>query len=147
MTAEVTARKNSPSHRPVQLSCSEILSDIQWFIRSNKENFGDAHGNKIEWEVNASPKGICLLLSFADLRVRGKGTGGRGTFVHNAESIYLSLCLPCPHIHFYTISSKSLHNPNRCLIFAAREPAKPLNDAQMCGSFFICTYGKQDNIQ
>ena len=22
-------------------------------------------------------------------------------------------------------------------IFAAREPAKPLNDAQMCGSFFI----------
>ena len=25
-------------------------------------------------------------------------------------------------------------------IFAAREPAKPLNDAQMCGSFFVYTY-------
>ena len=37
--AEVTARKNSPSHRPVQLSCSEILSDIQWFIRSSKGVF------------------------------------------------------------------------------------------------------------
>ena len=26
-------------------------------------------------------------------------------------------------------------------IFAVREPAKPLNDAQMCGSFFLYTYG------
>ena len=36
---EVTARMNSPSHRPTQLSCSEILSDIQWFIRSSKGVF------------------------------------------------------------------------------------------------------------
>ena len=28
-------------------------------------------------------------------------------------------------------------------IFAAQEPAKPLNDAQMCGSFlFLLVYGK-----
>ena len=40
------------------------------------------------------------------------------------------------HLQFRTFSAKSLHNPNKCLTFAAREPAKPLNDAQMCGSFF-----------
>ena len=51
------------------------------------------------------------------------------------------------NLHFRTLSAKSLHNPNKCLTFTTREPAKPLNDAQMCGSFFICTYGKQDNIQ
>ena len=50
-------------------------------------------------------------------------------------------------LHFLTFPSKALHNPNKSLTFATREPAKPLNDAQMCGSFFICTYGKQDNIQ
>ena len=50
-------------------------------------------------------------------------------------------------LHFRTFSAKALHNPNKCFTFAAPEPAKPLNDAQMCGSFFICTYGKQDNIQ
>ena len=33
------------------------------------------------------------------------------------------------HLHFRTFSSKSLHNPNNCLTFAAREPAKPLYDA------------------
>ena len=27
------------------------------------------------------------------------------------------------------IFSKFLHNPNKCLTFAAQEPAKPLNDA------------------
>ncbi len=31
---------------------------------------------------------------------------------------------------------KILAHPNKCLTFAAPEPAKPLNDAQMCGSFF-----------
>ncbi len=32
-------------------------------------------------------------------------------------------------------------------IFAAREPAKPLNDAQMCGSFlFLCVYGNKNSI-
>ena len=46
---EVTARMNSSSHRPVQLSCSEILSDIQWFNRSNKGVFyklGDKERSK-----------------------------------------------------------------------------------------------------
>ena len=36
-------------------------------------------------------------------------------------------------VYFFTkkfVLSKIIH------IFAAREPAKPLNDAQMCGSFF-----------
>ena len=32
-------------------------------------------------------------------------------------------------------------------ILAAREPAKPLNDAQMCGSFlFICVYGNRNSV-
>ena len=32
-------------------------------------------------------------------------------------------------------------------IFAAREPAKPLNDAQMCGSFlFLWVYGNTDSV-
>ena len=32
-------------------------------------------------------------------------------------------------------------------IFAAREPAKPLNDAQMCGSFlFIWVYGNKNSV-
>lgn len=31
--------------------------------------------------------------------------------------------------------------------FAAREPAKPLNDAQMCGSFlFLWVYGNKNSI-
>ena len=33
------------------------------------------------------------------------------------------------------------------LIFAAREPAKPLNDAQMCGSFlFLWVYGNKNSV-
>ena len=31
-------------------------------------------------------------------------------------------------------------------IFAAREPAKPLNDAQMCGSFFVYTLLNMANL-
>ena len=31
-------------------------------------------------------------------------------------------------------------------IFAAREPAKPLNEAQMCGSFFVYTYLNMANL-
>ena len=46
-----------------------------------------------------------------------------------------------------TLSMQKFVLLNIIRIFAGREPAKPLNDAQMCGSFFICTYGKQDNIQ
>ena len=34
------------------------------------------------------------------------------------------------NLHFRTFPAKSLHDPNKCLTFAAREPAKPLNDAQ-----------------
>ena len=34
------------------------------------------------------------------------------------------------HLYFHTFPSKPFHNPNKCLIFAAPEPAKPLNDAQ-----------------
>ena len=41
------------------------------------------------------------------------------------------------HLQFRTFSTKSLHNPNKCLTFVVREPTKPLNDAQMCGSFFL----------
>ncbi|MCI6744417.1 MAG: hypothetical protein MR564_07735 [Paraprevotella sp.] len=39
-----------------------------------------------------------------------------------------------PFPHFFL---KILAHPNKCLIFAAPEPAKPLNDAQMSGSFFF----------
>ncbi len=32
-------------------------------------------------------------------------------------------------------------------ILAAREPAKPLNDAQMCGSFlFLWVYGNKNSV-
>lgn len=32
-------------------------------------------------------------------------------------------------------------------IFATREPAKPLNDAQMCGSFlFLWVYGNKNSV-
>ena len=32
-------------------------------------------------------------------------------------------------------------------IFTAREPAKPLNDAQMCGSFlFLWVYGNKNSV-
>ena len=32
-------------------------------------------------------------------------------------------------------------------IFTAREPAKPLNDAQMCGSFlFLWVYGNKNSL-
>ena len=32
-------------------------------------------------------------------------------------------------------------------IFVAREPAKPLNDAQMCGSFlFLRVYGNKNSV-
>ena len=36
-----------------------------------------------------------------------------------------------------TFLPKTLHNPNKCLTLVALEPAKPLNDAQMSGSFFL----------
>lgn len=39
--------------------------------------------------------------------------------------------------------SNYLHNPNKCLNFATPEPAKPLNDAQMCGSFLYISMAKR----
>ena len=39
------------------------------------------------------PKALASYFHFADLRVRGTGTGVRDTFFHNAESMNLSLCL------------------------------------------------------
>ena len=33
------------------------------------------------------------------------------------------------HLQFRTFPSKALHNPNKCLIFAPQDPAKPLYDA------------------
>ena len=40
--------------------------------------------------------------------------------------------------HFYVITpAEKLALSMIIRIFAAREPAKPLNDAQMCGSFFF----------
>ena len=42
--------------------------------------------------------------------------------------------------HFYVIPpAEKLALSMIIRIFATREPAKPLNDAQMCGSFF-CLY-------
>ena len=41
------------------------------------------------------------------------------------------------NLHFRTFLLKALRNPNKCFTFAAPEPAKPLNDAQMSGSFFV----------
>ena len=49
-------------------------------------------------------------------------------------------------LHFLTFPSKALHNPNKSLTFATREPAKPLNDAQMCGSFFVYTLLNMANL-
>ena len=37
---------------------------------------------------------------------------------------------------------KNLDVPYKIGIFASREPAKPLHDAQMCGSFFWGTFYK-----
>ena len=37
---------------------------------------------------------------------------------------------------FHEIFAKILAGKEKVRIFAALEPAKPLNDAQMCGSFF-----------
>ena len=48
--------------------------------------------------------------------------------------------IPFNTVQSFSISAlflKILAHPNKCLTFAAPEPAKPLNDAQMCGSFFL----------
>ena len=43
--------------------------------------------------------------------------------------------------------SKSLVIPRKSRIFAALEPAKPLNDAQMCGSFYFYTMSNRIPFQ
>ncbi len=49
---------------------------------------------------------------------------------HNVSEILVFVLFP--NIFF----PKSLYYPSNICIFAMLEPAKPLNDAQMCGSFF-----------
>ena len=51
-------------------------------------------------------------------------------------------------IHFYEIFlAKKFVLSMIIRIFAAREPAKPLNDAQMCGSFlFLWVYGNKNSV-
>jgi hypothetical protein len=41
-------------------------------------------------------------------------------------------------IFFHDFFAKILAGKEKVRIVAALEPAKPLNDAQMCGSFFLC---------
>ena len=50
--------------------------------------------------------------------------------------------------HFYVITpAEKLALSMIIRIFATREPAKPLNDAQMCGSFlFLWVYGNKDSV-
>ena len=49
---------------------------------------------------------------------------------HNVSEILVFVLFP--NIFF----PKSLYYPTNICTFAMLEPAKPLNDAQMCGSFF-----------
>ena len=56
----------------------------------------------------------------------------------NTHSILIQHPFKAPP--FPQFSLKILAHPNKCLIFAAPEPAKPLNDAQMSGSFFYKLY-------
>lgn len=50
--------------------------------------------------------------------------------------------------HFYVIPpAEKLALSMIIRIFATREPAKPLNDAQMCGSFlFLWVYGNKNSV-
>ena len=49
---------------------------------------------------------------------------------HNVSEIIVFVLFP--NIFF----PKNLYYPTNICTFAMLEPAKPLNDAQMCGSFF-----------
>ena len=49
---------------------------------------------------------------------------------HNVSEFLVFVLFP--NIFF----PKSLYYPSNICTFAMLEPAKPLNDAQMCGSFF-----------
>jgi len=42
---------------------------------------------------------------------------------------------------------KSFGDSKNIRTFAPPEPAKPLNDAQMCGSFYLCTFSPQNDMK
>ena len=50
---------------------------------------------------------------------------------------FISFCLCTISVDLATFTLKNLAGKIICRTFAALEPAKPLNDAQMCGSFFL----------
>ena len=57
----------------------------------------------------------------------------------NPTKTYLLRSLPFRQVNrmkFSTFFLKNCEENKKVRIFAAPEPAKPLNDAQMCGSFF-----------
>ena len=59
----------------------------------------------------------------------------------NPTKTYLLRSLPFRQVNrmkFSTFFLKNYEENKKVRIFAAPEPAKPLNDAQMCGSFFLC---------
>ena len=104
-------------------------------------------------EFSTSPVGAGDRFEVNLFRVQNKGTlrnyvqsSEPPNMVCNLPTLvcrYLILYFQHPttvknHLHFHTFSAKALHNPNKCFTFAAPEPAKPLNDAQMSGSFFYC---------
>ena len=68
-----------------------------------------------------------VVLVHIDSKGRGKE---RLRWLYEAKFVF-----DCPVLFFF---EKSLVISNKSSIFAALEPAKPLNDAQMCGSFFLC---------
>ena len=61
----------------------------------------------------------------------------------------MCFCLIIPYIVsiFYSFSSKRLVIPNKSSTFTPPEPAKPLNDAPMCGSFYFYTMSNRIPFQ
>ena len=49
-------------------------------------------------------------------------------------------------LNFRTFLPKLLHKSNKSRTFVLPEPAKPLNDAQMSGSFFLYAYDRKNTI-
>ena len=57
----------------------------------------------------------------------------------------MQLCQRNPLLRIFLVEKFVLSMIIR--IFTAREPAKPLNDAQMCGSFlFLWVYGNKNSV-
>ena len=76
-----------------------------------------------------------VVLVQIDSKGRGKE---RLRWLYEAKFVF-----DCPVLFFF---EKSLVISNKSSIFAALEPAKPLYDAQMCGSFCVCTDEQQNTI-